>query len=230
MSGVYVIINRTNGKMYVGQTQRKFSHRWNQHKASLNLGKHHNKHLQNAWNKYGEPSFEFVAVETCPRNKLQEMEQFYIDKYGTKNPVFGYNKVDSKEVKKSSIKKLSIRNTGSGNPMFGRKHSEKTKKKIGEKSSIKKHKKETKKRISEALKKRSFNTGGMVVKGSLSNFVGVSWNSRENKWKVGFHMNHKDYHIGYSKDERTAAILYNEYIIKNKINRPLNNIEKGGDE
>ena len=59
--GIYKIINVVNNKFYVGSAvdfaRRKRSH-WN----TLRKGKHHNKHLQAAWAKYGEDAFVFVHV------------------------------------------------------------------------------------------------------------------------------------------------------------------------
>lgn len=59
--GIYKIINVQNNKFYVGSAvdfaRRKRNH-WNQ----LRKNKHHNRHLQAAWNKYGEQAFVFVQV------------------------------------------------------------------------------------------------------------------------------------------------------------------------
>jgi hypothetical protein len=33
--------------------------RWRLHRIRLRQGKHHNRHLQNAWNAYGPDAFEF---------------------------------------------------------------------------------------------------------------------------------------------------------------------------
>jgi len=60
--GIYKIINVVNNKFYVGSavdfTARKRRHWW-----ALRNQRHANKHLQSAWNKYGEQSFTFVIVE-----------------------------------------------------------------------------------------------------------------------------------------------------------------------
>jgi group I intron endonuclease len=60
--GIYKILNVKNNKFYVGSavnfTRRKRIHWWR-----LRRGDHSNKHLQAAWNKYGESSFVFVVVE-----------------------------------------------------------------------------------------------------------------------------------------------------------------------
>ena len=60
--GIYKIINVVNNKFYVGSavdfTARKRRHWW-----ALRSQRHANKHLQAAWNKYGEESFKFLIVE-----------------------------------------------------------------------------------------------------------------------------------------------------------------------
>lgn len=60
--GIYKIINVVNNKFYVGSAvsfvKRKRKHWW-----MLRKGTHANKHLQAAWNKYGEAAFTFVIVE-----------------------------------------------------------------------------------------------------------------------------------------------------------------------
>lgn len=63
--GIYKIINAVNNKFYVGSAvdfeKRKARHLWR-----LRRGDHVNKHLQAAFNKYGESSFIFVLVEHVP--------------------------------------------------------------------------------------------------------------------------------------------------------------------
>lgn len=60
--GIYKIINVKNNKFYVGSavdfTKRKRRHWW-----ALRSQRHANKHLQAAWNQYGEEAFKFVIVE-----------------------------------------------------------------------------------------------------------------------------------------------------------------------
>lgn len=88
--GIYAIINKKNRKMYIGQTKSSFSKRWTDHKTMLKKKVHHNARLQNAWNKYGELSFEFKKVHICDEmDILNDLERYYIKKYDTFNN--GYN-------------------------------------------------------------------------------------------------------------------------------------------
>ncbi len=81
-SGVYQIRNLINGKVYIGSAKR-FKERGKDHLRSLERGKHHNKHLQASWNKYGTDNFVFEVIEVVNKNKKerQACEQKYIDSY-----------------------------------------------------------------------------------------------------------------------------------------------------
>jgi group I intron endonuclease len=77
-SGIYEIVNRVNGKRYVGSAVN-LAHRWRQHRCELAKGRH-NPILQNAWNKYGGEAFEFRVIEHVSEpTKLIEREQHFID-------------------------------------------------------------------------------------------------------------------------------------------------------
>ena len=78
MIGVYKIINKINGKMYIGSSINILQ-RWSKHKALLRYNKHSNKHLQNSWNKHGEEAFEFSIIEECKENELLLKEQYYLN-------------------------------------------------------------------------------------------------------------------------------------------------------
>ena len=78
-SGIYRIVNLTNGKFYIGSAVN-LERRWYMHRNRLNAGKHRNAHLQAAWNKYGEAAFEFRVIERVEdKSRLIEREQEWID-------------------------------------------------------------------------------------------------------------------------------------------------------
>ena len=112
-SGIYMILNHENGKYYIGSAKR-LRHRRNTHAHDLKGDKHGNRHLQNAWNLYGEASFEFRILEICSKDKLIAKEQWWIDWLDACNPNKGYNM-------------LPIAFS-----LLGYKHSEETKKKNGD--------------------------------------------------------------------------------------------------
>lgn len=75
---IYKIINVVNNKFYVGSTTNK-KVRFRQHRNLLRGNRHHCKHLQASWNKYGEDKFEFVVVEIVSDGmSLQQVEDIYL--------------------------------------------------------------------------------------------------------------------------------------------------------
>lgn len=89
-SGVYEISNMVNEKCYIGSAI-DIDSRFNMHKRDLNHRKHHNRHLQRAWNKYGEKSFDFHVVLMCSEDNLLFYEQRIIDAKKATNINNGYN-------------------------------------------------------------------------------------------------------------------------------------------
>jgi group I intron endonuclease len=139
-SGIYIIRNIVNGKIYIGSAvnleKRLYEHFW-----ALRKNKHINKHLQSSWNKHTESSFTSEIYLTCKIKDLIFNEQLVLDssivRYGRENI---YNVCP---------------NAGS---TLGRFHSEATKIKIGLTSkgrwTGKHHTEETKKKMSAAQKGR----------------------------------------------------------------------------
>ena len=88
MTGIYKITCLVNNKSYIGQSV-SIKRRWATHKRELASGIHYNAYLQRAYNKYGKENFVYEILELCPKEKLNEREQFYINIFDTfKN---GYN-------------------------------------------------------------------------------------------------------------------------------------------
>lgn len=88
--GVYQIYNTKTNKRYIGSSLH-VRKRWTQHLHLLRNGKHHSKHLQSAWNKYGEQSFVFECLEYCDPEMVLQLEHKYIIDYNATNREFGYN-------------------------------------------------------------------------------------------------------------------------------------------
>lgn len=77
-SGIYSFLNLVNGKRYVGSSVNLYG-RLSEHLHNFKSGKAHNKHLQAAWDKYGEDNFIYNIIELCPKEVRFEREQYYID-------------------------------------------------------------------------------------------------------------------------------------------------------
>lgn len=91
-TGVYRIRNKVNGKVYVGSAAVSLRGRMSNHRSCLRGGYHVNTHLQRAWDRYGEASFEFTTIERCPPEKCVEREQYWIDLYNSTDRKRGYNR------------------------------------------------------------------------------------------------------------------------------------------
>lgn len=79
-SGVYQIRNICNNKIYIGSTMDLKS-RCKSHFNSLNRGRHQNKYLQRAYNKYGKQNFIFEIIEFCNPEIRFDIEQYWINQY-----------------------------------------------------------------------------------------------------------------------------------------------------
>ena len=61
--GVYAIVRKQTGRMYIGHTADSFLMRWKTHWFALRAGKHINAGLQWDWLFFGETAFEFRILE-----------------------------------------------------------------------------------------------------------------------------------------------------------------------
>jgi len=89
-SGIYVIVSRIDGKLYIGQSTR-LSHRIADHFRRLRNNKHQNRHLQYAYNLYGKDNFYYEIVEYCNDDMLTTAESFYMSYLKTYDDSIGYN-------------------------------------------------------------------------------------------------------------------------------------------
>lgn len=78
-SGIYQIRCIPTGKIYIGSAVN-LRLRWELHKSRLRRGIHHNIHLQNAWDRYGEVNFDVSVLELADRANLLSAEQAWMDK------------------------------------------------------------------------------------------------------------------------------------------------------
>jgi len=91
-TGIYVITNKINGKIYIGSSVN-INRRWIEHLHKLRKGNHYNDKLQAGFTKYGEENFEFKLLEKVEnREDLFVVEQKWLDETGCVTD--GYNLAD----------------------------------------------------------------------------------------------------------------------------------------
>jgi group I intron endonuclease len=127
-SGIYIIKNTINKKVYIGSSANLYN-RIHEHIRALKNNKHKNSYLQNHYNKYIN-SLYFECVCFCDKQDLIVKEQYYIDLYESFKRTKGFN-----------INEFA-------NSMFGFKHTEKTKENWSKKRKGVLASEETKKRMS----------------------------------------------------------------------------------
>jgi len=88
LSGIYEILNTVNGKFYIGSAV-DLKARFRTHIRALKRNCHINKHLQNAFNKYGAEAFIVFPLEYCKPKELISKEQFWLS--ALKATEAGYN-------------------------------------------------------------------------------------------------------------------------------------------
>lgn len=106
-TGIYKILNKINGKFYIGSSV-DVDNRFYCHKSRLRNNNHWNVKLQRAYNKSNINDFIFTILENCDSEVLLKREQHYIDTF---KPWYNIAKSSSA-------------------PMFGKKHSKATIKKM----------------------------------------------------------------------------------------------------
>lgn len=89
-TGIYEIVNKVNGKTYIGSSV-DIEKRWKNHLYQLKRNKHHSKHLQNAYNKHGRENFDFRILEHTAIGNMLVREQFHMDDRKSYSPDLGYN-------------------------------------------------------------------------------------------------------------------------------------------
>lgn len=138
ITGIYKITCLSNNKIYIGSANNIYK-RWNEHIWELNNQKHDNKHLQDAWNKYGEENFVFEIIEECNKDIKLDREQYYLDLYEPYNRDKGFNiaknalaPMDGRKHSEETKKHFSETRKGELHPWWGRHHSEETRRKLSE--------------------------------------------------------------------------------------------------
>lgn len=142
---IYKLKNNINNKVYIGQTIVGFRNRYsrggsdnvslmyNYHLKNKEDGYYYNKHILSAMNKYGLESFE---VNDCfdiafSKEELDIKEDTWIRYYDSVNN--GYNEKyggANGKASEETRRLMSERRRGENNSMYGKKHSEETRRKL----------------------------------------------------------------------------------------------------
>lgn len=97
MIGIYLITNKVNGKVYIGQSvdidrRIKEHYRSSQPEVyALRNERDYKTPIHLAMNKYGIHNFSIKVLEECNKEDLDDKEIYWINVYKSNNKCFGYN-------------------------------------------------------------------------------------------------------------------------------------------
>lgn len=87
---IYLVSNRVNAKVYVGQTKQTIDQRWKDHLRKAKRGS--KSYFSNAIRLYGESAFTITILEQClDKNLLNEAEKKWISTFNSNDRDYGYN-------------------------------------------------------------------------------------------------------------------------------------------
>lgn len=151
---IYKIRNVVNGKFYVGSTTNT-RERFRNHRKMLRGNRHHCRHLQASWNKYGEDCFKFEVQEVVEdAAKLWEAEERWLvehfgqgycynsgrapeapmrGRFGSLHPSYGKPVSQEQKTAISITLKAFYAEDPNNHPRLGKAHTEATKAKISTK-------------------------------------------------------------------------------------------------
>lgn len=107
VSGIYIIRNLTNNKVYIGSSNNIVK-RFKTHKDELIDSIHKNPHLQQSVDKYGIDNFSFELLEECIIEDLLIRECYYVQIHESLDGSKGYNLVLPKRID-DSVSNLEYR-------------------------------------------------------------------------------------------------------------------------
>ena len=129
VSGVYQIACSKTGLVYIGRSEN-IGNRVMGHIYILRKNTHYNRRFQEDFNTYGEDSFIFSILEEAPASELLKIENdliLSIGRAGLYNKhMSGSTGAFANTISEETRKKLSLRQVGSKNHFYGKKHSPET--------------------------------------------------------------------------------------------------------
>lgn len=201
---IYKATNWQTGKSYIGLTTQKLEKRIVNHYSHARCNRQ--SYFLSSIRKYGEDAFDWEIIDYCDNeNNLKEAERFHIMRWNTKAPN-GYNLTDggdgllnpSKCVRQKRSKLFS----GKNNPMYGKKHSRETKRKIAKKIIGK-----------VATDKERFKTSKAREGRGIFGFSGVTFRNKHilpggKVWFASIKWKGKSTSLGYYHDPFSGELVY----------------------
>lgn len=169
---VYLVINKVNGKVYIGKTVSTLGRRWRGHLHAAVRGAGHLLHR--AIRKYGARSFTIKILRRCrSERRLLWTERYYIALFESNNKEQGYNLTDGGEgvsgLKFSAESRRRLCESHLGHHPSGETRAKLSAAiKLGKSKVDCSHSEKTKKKISKALKGRPHGPMSTTTKRRLS--------------------------------------------------------------
>lgn len=159
-SGIYIITNTVNKKVYIGLAV-SLKRRYDSHRAALINQRHSNALLQRFCKKYGIDALSFSVLETCQKEDLASREVYYITLHNAIKKGFNIcaggslgstGRVFSKKSRDKMSKKALMRSHVTAAANAARVWSEESRKKASITASKRKASEETRRKIGAASK------------------------------------------------------------------------------
>lgn len=134
MYSIYKFENKINGKIYIGQTSKKFEFRLKQHLRLSEKDYERKTIFHKALKVHGIENFKYEIIDTCDtKEKANKLEEKYIQNFNSLMPK-GYNMTKGGQhtnINKEKISKaLKGKFVGKNNPYYGKKHTQEIREKM----------------------------------------------------------------------------------------------------
>ena len=205
-----------NGKKYVGITSQELEYRWNHGK-----GYESQVLVFRAIQCYGWENIQHkILAQDLSKDKAQELEKFYIQKYNTSNKRYGYNLTQGGEGHTGYSPTLETRAKLS-EANRGKKRTEDFRKQCSVRAKNQVVSEETKKKISDSLKKRGNSFVTAEYRKKLSDSLKGNQNALGSFQSVEANRKRSDSLRGVPKSEETK-----EKMRKPKSKEAVENMRK----
>lgn len=217
--GIYKIENTINGKKYIGQSseikKRMNKVHWGCHALNNSIKKYGKENFKRSIILYCEPEYlEYYEIECIKIFRSHYTEWGYNISWGGDAPMRGRhhsdesNKSNAEKHKRENIPEERIKRMADGSR--------------GNKNASGKRTPKQKQKMSEGHKSKYFCKKNI---NSSSKYFGVCMKKGRKGniyWMAFTRINKKQKYLGIFKIEIDAAKAYDNFIIKNNIDRPLN--------